>query len=161
MNRIKAFVFSNFDTLMYSVLNHLSIKAIKHRFSAVHLNCAVFAADDRWSSSCGNAEHMTGCPSPTWLRPLGSELSCFAETVVGTQGHAPLICFPFSVLDTIIGNVWPWNTLYFLFLRRLGRKLLGGLKRLYAKDDFCNLIWITIVSLCEHGSFPTPLPGMI
>lgn len=72
--RIKAFVFSNFDTLMYSALNHLSIKAIKHRFSAAHLNCAVFVADDRCSSMMikpdaqAHAQAMRstrqGCPSP-------------------------------------------------------------------------------------------------
>lgn len=108
-------MFSNFDTLMYSALNHLSIKAIKHRFSAAHLNCAVFVADDRCSSMMikpdaqAHAQAMRstrqGCPSPAQRWPRASELSCLAETAAGAQGHVALTCFPFVVFDPIIGTV--------------------------------------------------------
>lgn len=143
--------------LMHSALNHLSIKAIKLWFSAVHPNCAVFSAEIDDQAHMAVQSSGQGYPSPSQPLPLGSpcrDTGC-------CSGTCTLNLFPFSVIDPIISTVWPWNTLYFLFLSRLGRKLLGGLKRLYAKDDFCNLIWITIVTLSERGSFPTPLPGMI
>lgn len=96
-------MFSNFGTVMYSALNHLRIKAIKHRFSAVHLNCAVFLADDQAHLAMQSTRQ--GCPPPTQLLPLGSELSFLAEPAVGAQGHVPLTGFPFSVFDPIIGTV--------------------------------------------------------
>lgn len=96
-------MFCNFDTLMYSALNHLSIKAIKRRFSAVHLNRAAFLANGTIQLTW-QAEHKARVSAPAQLLSLALRLSFLAGTAVGAQGHGAPTRSPFSAFDSVIGT---------------------------------------------------------
>lgn len=78
---------------MHSALNHLSIKAIKLWFSAVHPNCAVFSAEIDDQAHMAVQSSGQGYPSPTQLLPLASPCRDSGGcSRTGTLDLVPLQC---------------------------------------------------------------------